>query len=103
MIANEQPDIVCLNETKCQEQHTKIFDVLPFKTAADDCKPLPEVSAVTVVMAFVALMPNKALVPPIPADEADATPSTIANLPISFYYFYQGYLSLGPDKIVYLK
>ena len=28
-------------------------------------------------------MPNKALVPPIPADEAVATPSTIANLPIS--------------------
>ena len=59
------------------------FDVLPFKTAADDCKPLPEVSAVTVVMAVVALMPSKALVPPIPADEAVATPSTIAYLPIS--------------------
>ena len=59
------------------------FDVLPFKTAASDFKPLPEVSAVTVVIPLVALIPRRALVPPVPAVEAVATPSTIANLPIS--------------------
>jgi hypothetical protein len=59
------------------------FEVLPFKTAEDDCNPLPDVSDVTVVMALVAFIPNNALVPPVPAVEAVATPSTIANLPIS--------------------
>ena len=34
-------------------------------------------------MALVALIPNKALVPPVPAVDAVATPSTIASLPIS--------------------
>ena len=59
------------------------LDVFPFKTAASDCKPFPAVSAVTVVIADVALIPNKALVPPVPAVDAVATPSTIASLPIS--------------------
>ena len=61
------------------------LEVLPFRTAADDCKPFPEVSAVTVEIALVALIPKRALVPPIPAAEAVATPSTIASLPISIF------------------
>ena len=61
------------------------LEVFPFKTAALDCRPLPAVSAVTVVIAVVALIPNKALVPPVPAVEAVATPSTIASLPISMF------------------
>ena len=61
------------------------LEVLPFNTAGSDFKPLPEVSAVTVVISFVAFIPNKALVPPIPAAEAVATPSTMANLPISIF------------------
>ena len=61
------------------------FEVLPFKIAAEDCKPFPEVSAVTVVIAEVALIPKRALVPPIPAADAVATPSTIASLPISIF------------------
>ena len=40
-------------------------------------------SAVTVEIEVVALIPKRALVPPIPVVEAVATPSTIANLPIS--------------------
>ena len=37
LIEIEQPDIVCLNETKCQESHTKIFDMLPFKYKTWNC------------------------------------------------------------------
>ena len=59
------------------------LEVFPFKTAASDFNPFPAVSAVTVVIALVALIPNKALVPPVPAVDAVATPSTIASLPIS--------------------
>ena len=44
---------------------------------------MPEVSAVTVVIAVVAFIPKRALVPPIPALDTVATPSTIASLPIS--------------------
>ena len=61
------------------------FDVLPLKTAGEDSRPFPAVSAVTVVIPLVALIPNKALVPPVPSGEAVATPSTIANLPISIF------------------
>ena len=61
------------------------FDCLPFRTAAEDFNPLPEVSAVTVEIAVVAFIPNRALVPPVPAVEAVATPSTMANLPISIF------------------
>ena len=59
------------------------LDVFPFKTAAEDSRPLPEVSDVTVVIAVVAFIPKRALVPPIPALDVVATPSTIASLPIS--------------------
>ena len=40
-------------------------------------------SAVTVVIAVVAFIPKRALVPPVPAFDAVATPSTIASRPIS--------------------
>ena len=61
------------------------FEVLPLRTAAEDFRPFPEVSAVTVVIELVALIPSRALVPPIPAADAVATPSTIASLPISIF------------------
>ena len=61
------------------------FDCFPFRTAAEDFNPLPEVSAVTVEIAVVAFIPNRALVPPVPVVEAVATPSTMANLPISIF------------------
>ena len=61
------------------------FEVLPLRTAAEDFRPFPEVSAVTVVIELVALIPRRALVPPIPAADAVATPSTIASLPISIF------------------
>ena len=59
------------------------LEVFPVKVAAVDCKPFPAVSAVTVDIAAVAFIPNKALVPPMPAADAVATPSTIAKRPIS--------------------
>ena len=61
------------------------LEVLPVNTADCDCIPLPAVSAVTVVIAFVAFIPRSALVPPVPVVDAVATPSTIASLPISMF------------------
>lgn len=40
LIATEKPDIVCFNETKCQELHTKLFDVLPFKYQTWNCSTI---------------------------------------------------------------
>ena len=37
LLETENPDIICLNETKCQELHTDAFDVLPFKYKSWNC------------------------------------------------------------------
>ena len=59
------------------------FEVFPFNIAGVDCNPFPAVSPAATETAEVAFIPNNALVPPVPAVAAVATPSTIANLPIS--------------------
>ena len=31
LIEEHKPDIVCFSEIRCQQEHTKMFDCLPFK------------------------------------------------------------------------
>ena len=61
------------------------LEVFPLKVAAVDFKPFPAVSPAATETADVALIPNRALVPPVPAVAAVASPLTIASLPISIF------------------
>ena len=36
-VENFQPDILCLNETKCQDEHTESFNCLPYKNKFWNC------------------------------------------------------------------
>ncbi len=66
-------------EDKKKSSDKSSFEVLPLKEAAVDFNPLPAVSPAATETADVALIPNNALVPPVPAVAAVATPSTIAK------------------------
>ena len=60
------------------------LEVLPFKTAGCEAKPLAVPEAVDATAVAVP-SPNNAFDPPIPASLAVATPAVIANLPTSIF------------------